>query len=49
MHVTKRAVLALVLALGLLGASVAETMAAPKLSCADASWDCLAVTPGKHK
>ncbi|HEY3111669.1 MAG TPA: hypothetical protein VGL23_23130 [Chloroflexota bacterium] len=43
-----RLAIALVLAIGLLSATVAETFAAPKLNCADATWDCTLSGPGKH-
>ena len=43
-----RLAIALILAISLLSATVAETFAAPKLSCADASWDCTLSGHGKH-
>ena len=46
-----RLAIALVLVAGLLGATVADTFAAPKITCADASWDCSLSTSvhGKSK
>ena len=45
-----RLAIALFLALGLLGVTVVDALAAPKpkMSCADASWDCLLIGNGKH-
>jgi hypothetical protein len=40
-----RLAIALILAISLLSATVLETFAAPKLDCADASWDC---APSSH-
>jgi len=43
-----RLAVALVLALSLASATVVEVFAAPKLSCADVSWDCAPSGHGKH-
>ena len=43
-----RLAIAMVLALSLVSATVVETFAAPKLGCADVSWDCTPSSHGKH-
>jgi hypothetical protein len=43
-----RSAVALVFALTLLAATVVEAAAAPKMKCADASWDCTVTTQGNN-